>query len=500
MPRRRALRIRATVATAATAATCCVAGAWSSPVSAFEVEIDAETAAQGYQLRNAWGDPLLSRRRYLQTLGMHVSGIGDEGSDDSSGPDVSFHLRMRLDADFAIQATELSYEDYPSAFVPGLQRAPLDVMYGYFDVRNLAGGWLSARLGRQYVIDSLGWWSFDGALVRAELPVYVAVEAYGGLEQRAGLPLSTGRFERDGVWRGDRTSLDANAYPEFLEAGLAPAHGFVVESLGLPIVHGRVAYRRVWNTGKVATNPLPEGRVGLPSTTDGTRISQERLGASADALIEDAGALRAGLIHDLPRAQITSWYATLDGFVTSAVTAGVDVDRVVPTFDGDSIWSWFSTEPTTTLLGRVDAGLTDRLRAAVAGGARWVDIEAEGTGSPATMLDVIGRASARYELDDGRVGIAGLTDRGERGSRDGFDVFADQWFEDRFLVSGRVSLYDWRDELRRDRSATSFGYVLGGGYRIGEETTTRLEWEHDTNELVGQRYRILASLQLLVNR
>jgi hypothetical protein len=59
---------------------------------------------------------------------------------------------------------------------------------------------------------------------------------------------------------------------------------------------------------------------------------------------------------------------------------------------------------------------------------------------------------------------------------------------------------DWRDAMRTDRSTTSLGYVLGGGFRVGDETMARLEWEHDTNELVGQRYRILASLQLLVSR
>ncbi len=50
--------------------------------------------------------------------------------------------------------------------------------------------------------DVLGWWSFDGALLRVTTPYYVQLEAYGGLEQRGGLPLSTSRFERQGIWRG----------------------------------------------------------------------------------------------------------------------------------------------------------------------------------------------------------------------------------------------------------------------------------------------------------
>ncbi len=490
-----ALRIFVTVALGL------AAGAPTSRAFAFETEVTAETAAQGYQVRNAWGDPVLSRRRFMQTLGLRVSDIGGTPQ-DLDAPRVTFRMRLRLDADLAVEPSDLDYVESPSAFVPGLHQAPLDLMYGYLEVRNLADGMMSTRLGRQYVIDSLGWWSFDGALVRVELPVYMAFEAYGGFEQRAGFPLSTGRFSPEGVWRGDRGSLDANAYPGFLDRGWAPAWGVVAESLAVPFVHARVAYRKVWNTGEVATRPVTAGRTGLPETMSERRVSQERVGASADALVEDVGALRGGAVYDLPRTGITSWYGTADAFVTSALTAGVDVDRVVPTFDGDSIWSWFDAEPTTTLLGRADLGLTRRLRVAAAGGVRWVDLDTglERSDAPSVVLDTLGRASARYRLDHGRVGLSGLLDRGERGDRQGVDLFGGQWFERRFLVSGRVSLYDWQDSLRPDRSATSFGYVLGGGYRIGDETTARVEWEHDTNELVGQRYRILASLHLLVNR
>ena len=94
----------------------------------------------------------------------------------------------------------------------------------------------------------------------------------------------------------------------------------------------------------------------------------------------------------------------------------------------------------------------------------------------------------------------GLNDRGKRGGRDEVDVVGDQWFEDHYVLSGRVGLYDWIDDLRPDRSAASFGHVLSGGNRIGRETTARVAWEHDMNTLVGQRCRVLASLQLLVNR
>jgi hypothetical protein len=67
-----------------------------------------------------------------------------------------------------------------------------------------------------------------------------------------------------------------------------------------------------------------------------------------------------------------------------------------------------------------------------------------------------------------------------------------------------VSLYDWADPLRRDRSATSFGYVLGAGMQAGtalfDQSRLGLEWEHTLNRLVSQRFRVLATLELEVFR
>ena len=57
-------------------------------------------------------------------------------------------------------------------------------MVAYLEGRDYFGGFFGFRLGRQYVIDPLGWWSFDGALARLSTPVFFAVEAYGGFEQR----------------------------------------------------------------------------------------------------------------------------------------------------------------------------------------------------------------------------------------------------------------------------------------------------------------------------
>lgn len=477
-------------------AVCCSASLGADPARAMDVDVSASTAAQGYSLRSPDGAPILMRRRFMQTLGMNVTNIGTEQFDPEE-PWVSFRVRLRLDADFGVHSDETDWADYPGGFVPGLKTAPVDLMYGYLDVRNLADGVLSFRIGRQYVVDPLGWWSFDGALTRVELPVFLAFETYGGFEQRGGLPWSTPRFERDGVWRGDRTGLDANVYPEFQQAHYAPAAGAVVESFGLPLVHMRVAWRKVWNTGPVVTNPLPASSTALPPSSGGWRVSSERVGASVDIDDEDIGSLRSGVVYDLFLSRLTSSYASADAFASRRVTVGADVDRVVPSFDADSIWNVFGADPSSTALLRADVQITDRLDTGLSGGARWVQA-ADDTGEHG--VDGLGTASARYRLDTGTVGMSASAAAGGRGRREGADLFGDRAIDRRFLLSGRVSLYDWRDAWRPDRSATSFGYVLGSGYRIDDLTEVMVEWEHDTNKLVGQRYRILALLNLQVTR
>jgi hypothetical protein len=61
-----------------------------------------------------------------------------------------------------------------------------------------------------------------------------------------------------------------------------------------------------------------------------------------------------------------------------------------------------------------------------------------------------------------------------------------------------ASLYDWSDPLRPVASTTSFTYVLGGGYRPFRRAKIGLEWEHSMSELVGHRFRALATLDLTV--
>jgi len=464
---------------------------------AFEAEVDATTAAQAYALSSPWGSMMIKRRRAIQTLALGLYHIGT--NPEPGGPDLSVRVRMRLDADYGIDWEETAYSETSGRFVPGLAKDPVELMYGYVEGRNFARGLLAFRAGRQYLIDSLGFWSFDGGLVRLTTPVFFRVEGYGGLEQRGGLPLSTPRFEQNGIWRGDREGFAPVAYPQFLNASIAPAYGFALESAGVSFIHSRLDYRKVENRGDAVVAFYPDPATGGYATINETRVSSERLGYAIDASAQDIGGAKGGLVYDFLNGFFSSFYAGLDCYPTRHLTVGADYDYFRPTFDGDSIFNVFASGPMRTITART-AWDADDFDVALSGGTRLFYTEGDPT-NPSALSDWLANASGRYRWSSGAAGVRALLERGDRGRREGADITGEKHFMGgRWLALARTSLYDFRDDLRPDRGATSFGYVIGGGFRPYDSTRLLLEWEHDMNRIVGQRYRILALLNLTVTR
>lgn len=532
--------------TGLSAGAACGLLAWHA--SAVDFEIQSSTAAQAYQVASPWGDPVLDRRRLLQTLSLAAYNI--QGAYTPGEADYSAVIMMRLDADFGVNAHlegadaggETDFVVGSGArFVPGLRAAPVDLMYGYVEGRNLARGWLGFRLGRQYIVDALGWWSFDGGLLRVTTPVYVQAEVYGGFEQRGGLPLSTSRYEPQGIWRGSHSAFgneagqpNATDYPSYQFAGLAPAFGAAIETSGVSYLHGRLTYRRVYNTATAFTQQFPDPGGGY-RVTDGLRLSQERIGYAAEANLPSVGGIKGGFSYDLYNQLVGLAQGGVEVYLGSRVIVGADIDYFVPTFDADSIWNWFTKSPVTTMTGRAAIDLTRELDLALSGGARLWSTDgdpeafragqcqeagltgaacegafvnpdsveeftrAEDNRAAAVTVDALANLSARYRLRSAELGLRGMVQAGESGRRVGADLSGEKRLDGgRYALGARTSLYNWTDPLREDRGATSFGYVIGAGYRPSGTGDLRIEWEHDMNRLVGHRFRVLAMLNLRV--
>jgi hypothetical protein len=481
-----------------------------APARAYESEVDATVEAQFYELASPSGEPEIRRRRYTETLGMALYDLQGEGR--PNGPSLSFRSRLRLDADLGQDPAER--DPSSSRYVPGLEQAPFDIMYAYLDGQRYFGGVVGFRLGRQYVTDVLGWWSFDGGMVAFDTPVHLRLEAYGGFEQRAGLPLlTTPRYQADGVARGSRDELRNDQWTSYLEQSkLAPAFGFALESSDLGWFHARATYRRVVNQDSVVVSPFADETGGLESIAE-SRVSTEKFGVTARIEASSLGAIFGSAVYDLYAGLVSDAAVGAEWYASRRATVGLDFERLVPTFDGDSIFNWFSRAAQSSATARVELTFNRRLGMGATGGVRLF----ETLGDPATYatapdesvitreLDPFGTLAARYRWNDGSVAARTVAELGERGHRVGGDVTAVKTYDAGYYDSRAVlSLYDFADALRPDRYATSFSYVLGAGVSpaIDRISVSRIgvEWEHAMNRLVGQRYRVLATLDFSVLR
>lgn len=491
-----------------------VAGAAFLPglAHALEPEMTSDTTLQFYEMRSPAGGIVIPRRRFVTMLG--VAGYDLEGTHGRPGSrELFFRARLRVNGDGSISGSETNPQNL-SRYVPGLEAAPVDLMYAYVEGRRYLGGWLGFRAGRQYSYDALGYWSFDGGLVRVGSPIGLSFEGYGGLEVRGGLPLSSPRFERDGIWRGSRAGLDGNAWPAYTETSLAPAYGANLEWSRSLDFHAKLSYRRVDNTGTVRADAF-ESRAAA-QLVQGTRISSERVAAAGDAMIGKLASLRAGAVYDLVLTAPTSLYGTLEIFAARTVTVSLDYDYLRPSFDADSIWNWFVAYPS------YDTGL----RVGWSPGRHWsfsggtharalfeptleplpVGQLATGTENrgasvtpdSTTRWNGGGHVAVRYSYDTGRYGVRAETTQGPEGHRTGADFFAERTLDSRYLFSGRLSLYDFESRTRPERSAVSWGMVGGIGYLFGPRARTMLEIENNVSATYGQRWRVLASLGLSI--
>jgi hypothetical protein len=520
---------------------------------AADIEVQGQTAAQAYEVTGPWGGPGLERRRLLQTLG--VSAYHLQGDHVPGAADWQVRLLLRLDADFGFSGhladVAPGAETDPSLaggayHAVGVDPARVDVVYGYLEGRDLGGGWLGVKLGRQPIVDVLGWWSFDGVLARVTTPFFVSLEAYGGFEQRGGLPLSTSRYEMQGVWRGSHDALDRGAgtlaetdVPSFHEAALAPAFGAALEATGPAWLHARLTYRRVYDTGEAITSQFARPAGGY-ATVSGTRLSSERVGAAAGATLPSTGGVQGGFAYDLHGDVVSHAFGGAEAYATDRLTVGADVDHVEPIFDGDSIWNWFSKKPSTTLTTRASVTLTDTIAVAGWGGARlWrtegdpdafgrdqcaaagfgEDCIEEGTSVDTVRAGVaglrdddeardvritadgLGSLTGRYRGGQGTFEARTMVQAGARGRRLGGELAGERPLDDgRFSLGARIAVFDWSDPARADRDATSATYVLAWAFRPLEEARLRLEWEQSFDELVKSRVHLLGMLDVMVIR
>lgn len=439
---------------------------------AYDFTIDAQTALQVYDIAGPGGVPTVSRRRFLQTLRL---GAYDFIAPARGAPRLSVVLALRLDSDFAIGADEVDTDEVGTRYVPGLVPHDVDLTYGWIDGQGFLGGWLDFRVGRQFVIDPLGWSAFDGALVRVQSPFWVRLEGYGGLEVRGGMPLSPSTFELDGTQRLPRGGLDPADYPAIDEPAFAPLWGVALETNGIMWVHGRASFREVQSEG---------------------RIQERRFGYSATVTPFEPVTARAALVWDLHLGFVSEVNGGVEVQVARPLVVGAEYVHFTPTFDGDSIWNFFPVEPMNDARLRAVVQLADGLEASALGFVRLLSAQ-DADAQTDTVTDAGGSASVR---GSNRVGEVQARLHGSEGFG-GLRLGADGWamrrlWNDRLAATLRVSLWRWGKGSDEDTEGTAFAYVVGGEYRFSRPAKVMVELEHDIDGQVGHRFRLLGLLDL----
>jgi hypothetical protein len=293
-----------------------------------------------------------------------------------------------------------------------------------------------------------------------------------------------------------------------------------LESTGVTWIHGRLTYRRVYDTGESNLTDFASGLYS-PAVYSGTRIGSEKLGYAVDASFRDLGGAKAGVVYDFYNGEVTSLYGSLDAFIGKKVTVSADYDYYVPTYDADSIWNIFAAEPMNDLGLRANVNVTDRIAVSGGGSVRIFGVQTgafdPGVGaayapypnyvpgqvaypSNGHPMDEDLDLSARYRTGETTAVLRSAGAWGQEGDRAGADLSAQHVFETRYVAGARVGLWQWNDKLMPDRDATSFQYVLTAGYRFAPRAQGAVEWEHDMNGLVGQRFRLLLTLTLAVTK
>lgn len=518
---------------------------FTKPASAYEFEMSAQTAAQGntlHALRLNGSNVRLTRRRISQSLQLHLWDLSGKKSDlsrfsidEPSGPSFFLSSFLRLHHDFGSFSNEQllldgRIEDAIDV-VPELQNNLLevDLLFGYAGAEGLLDGRLDLYFGRLMEIQTLDWFSMDGLKARAHLPARIVVEGFGGLRVQESSFIGYGSMAPDGTsgalceeyvegaqpgsgaWRpidglppGSRGpfSSDDEFCPQRDE--WMPTWGAAIATEGIKSFIARLSYRRSQSktTGLLGEpDRLDFEDLGLYPNEMGQAprwgVNEERISASVRMPFRLESKLAI-----VP--YVAARYSLLHGLLDEA-HGGLRVAKFghsleselfysVPTFDGDSIFNIFSSEPYS------DARSTWSYRPQPLGWGNYSRLwgrrfhsEDNASVPGGAANDYAGglQLGADYRLERDRIFRVDLFhEDGYGGQRSGGYVSAHWQWRPTTLFRGRISVIHFDEDLRTNLRATNVGSQLGTTYLLSKGIAASLLLEQNSNEI--DRFQLAA--------
>jgi hypothetical protein len=465
---------------------------------AYDIEVNAETIGQGYQIASGAGT-LISRRRLDQYLGLHLWNIGPKDNFGAPLPrnQVYFDLSLRFDTDFASDcrpdpsgARPCVGWAVPTTFggrdvSQELRNNRFELLYALAGVRDL-GGLVDLELGRQLLIDQFEFTSFDGLHAAVKTPYHFAAEVWGGLLVNGTAPIDSPIFRPDGTALSPLSPHDVDYKPTL---------GVAVRSFGLRDLDTRFSYRRTFSPAQNTTEA--ERRTGA---VDGT--TEEKIGWSARGRLLGGRIVPwAGLRYNV----LVGVFDVIQGGArfTLSKRHSLQVEYVYsyPTFDGDSIWNVFARRQFDDLRASYDLRV-GRLRAYARGLLRAFHDVAETTdrvdptlpppspGGLGERLNYGGNLGGRVEVPGGYVRLDSYLETGYGGTRVGVDAATRmQVYRDFIALEGRLTYVHFRNDQRPIDSGNSFGFQVGARAALGRGILLHALLEDNFNRFYRSQFR-----------
>ena len=447
-----------------------------SPALAYDFEVSARTEAYGYQLRryDRAGLLLLNRRRVTQYLGLRVFNLLEPGEAPRAGrPPALLHLHglMRFFTDFG---------DYARAPEPiaELRDTSFELLSLALEGRNLLG-WIDFTAGRQYDLELMDFYGYDGLRLRINTPWRLFVEGHVGAQIHRARLFSPAVFEPDGT-SGDPA-----------DGAWAPTFGVALGVEDLRHFDLRLAYRRTVSHATMPLLPEPARTQGLWS------VDQELLFAALGYRIPRlASEVSANLRYSLLTGLFEELQLLLSQPLGTRHRVHLELGRYRPHFDGDSIFNVFAVEPYSELAARYAVDVGERWQLEARGGYRWfyraaVEADRGGTGALSLSLGAVARFPRL------RAAAEAFFLSGWGGRRAGGDADLN-WRLARWLnLQGRVSVASFaNDERPSDPPLTSLGVEAGATLRPLRSVALHLTVEDNVSRLYRSAVRMLAVLDV----
>lgn len=501
---------------------------------------DLTSIAQAYDLGTADAQAAqVARRRVTNYLGLRIEDIalGRRLRNDEllSQNELAAVIELRIDSDFGDYLCSIGRLTASSALTcldraaggvrtdPELGNHRPELLFAYIEGRRL-GGWLTLRLGRQLTWDLLDLRGLDGLQISAQTPLYLAIDAWGGLSQNGGLAIDPSLYVLDGTSR--RPALSATrAFDDRGQQWLAPQPtlGVSARLTGVPDLQVRISYRHTFSpTAQTQAAGCAPGQGCAPAWGS----IEDRLAGSAHGRLLD-GRLQgfAALRYDLLSGRLDEAQASLRGVLAGSAAAtgrgqhtlSADYRYDVPTWDGDSIWNVFASDPyhhaglryhgrraLSTSARASSRAVRSELTWTLGGYSRLFFDTARATAPLAEAVSVQslhpaagGDASLLYRRGSSHLRLDGFYGGGYGGTQAGGDV-AGRWalLRDTVSIESRVLYTYYADELRDSSRSHGLALQLGVRWAFIRGALLHVFVEDSVDRYSSSQVRLLASLDL----